>query len=187
MPTSNRDFPLARTIAPCVLSLWLLFAADGVHADASTEVREYASRGDLPAALRRIEQAVAAEPRDVSLRFLHGVVLMDSTRDDQALALFTQMTQDHPDLPDPYNNLGLLHARAGRLDQAMAAVQGALRAEPSHRVARANLGQLHLMLAIRTWEELSKSGPVDASLLKRLDTARALVGGSLGVAGAGGR
>ena len=178
MPTSTRDRSLATRFAVALLPLALAFTGGASRADASSEVRELSPRGDWSGALRRIDQAVAAEPRNVSLRFQRGVVLMDSGKDEQALALFTQLAQEHPDLPDPYNNLALLHARAGRLEQALAAVQEALRAEPAHRVARTNLGQLHLMLAVRTWDGLAQSGPVDASLLKRLEAARALLAGA---------
>jgi tetratricopeptide (TPR) repeat protein len=113
------------------------------------------------------------------------VVLMDLSNDQQALALFTQLAQEHPDLPDPYNNIGLLQARAGRLDEALAALQDALRSDPSHRTARANLGQVYLMLAVSTWDLLAQSGPVDPALLRRLEAARSLAAGGSKSTGAG--
>jgi Flp pilus assembly protein TadD len=153
----------------------LAWAATGAWADEVSDLRALITRGDLPAALARADQAVAAQPRDAQLQFLRGVVLMDLGRDAEALEAFTRLTQEHPDLPDPYNNIGLLQARAGQPEAALAALQEALRCDPSHRTARANLGQVHLMLAVKAWDLLARSGPLDLALRRKLEMARALL------------
>jgi Flp pilus assembly protein TadD len=158
-----------------VLLAALLGVATLARADEVGELRALIARGDLTAAMARADKAVAAQPRDAQLRFLRGVVLMDLGRDAQALDVFTLLTQEHPDLPDPYNNIGLLQARAGRPEAALAALQEALRCDPSHRTARANLGQVHLLLAVKAWEGLARSGPVDPALQRKLDAARTLL------------
>lgn len=162
----------ARLAAAPVL---LCLAATVAQADDDAEVRALLARGEAAAALQRVEIAVAARPRDVPLRFLQGVVLLDLQRDAAALAHFTAMTQDYPELPDPYNNIALLHARAGRLELARQALESALRNDPGHRTARINLGEVHLMLAAQAWELASASGPVDVALLRRLEGVRALL------------
>jgi Flp pilus assembly protein TadD len=147
-----------------------------VWADDTSEVRALVAAGNLAAALQRAEGAVAAHPRDASLRFLRGVVLMDMRRDDEALAVFTTLSQEYPELPDPYNNIALLHARAGRLESALQALETALRNDPDHRTARSNLGQIHLMLAVQAWEQAA-AGALDPPLQHRLEVARALLTG----------
>jgi tetratricopeptide (TPR) repeat protein len=171
LATYPRTLLLAWAMATCVLAM-------PAHADDVADIRAMATAGDLPGALRGAERALAARPRDARLRFLQGVLLMESGRDEASLAVFTQMAQDYPELPDSYNNIALLHARAGRLEAALAAVHDALRADPGHRTARANLGQLHLMLAVQAWEALAQGGPVDAATQRRLETARALLIGT---------
>ena len=166
--------PARRALAFLAVCVGLLSSA-GVHADEAAEVRALVSRGDLVNALARVERAAAASPRDVQLRFLQGVVLMDLRRDDEALAHFTRMTQDYPELPDPYNNIALLQARGGRLEQARQALDAALRNDPTHRTARANLGQVHLMLAVQAWELATAGGPVDSTLQRKLEAARTLL------------
>ncbi len=145
------------------------------RADEAAEVRALLARGDHAAALERAQKAAAANPRDAQARFLVGVVLMDSQRNDEALAQFTRLAQDYPELPDPQNNIALLHARAGRLDSARAALETALRNDPSHRLARANLGQLYLMLAVQTLEQAAALGPLDPAVQRRLEGARVLL------------
>jgi Tfp pilus assembly protein PilF len=89
--------------------------------------------------------------------------------------VFTQLTQEYPELPDPYNNVALLQARAGRPDLALQSLQNALRSDPGHRTARANLGRVHLMLAVQAWEQAAAAGPLEAPTQRLLDGARALL------------
>jgi Flp pilus assembly protein TadD len=161
--------------APSLCVVLALPLVTQVHADEAAEVRGLMARGDLASALQRAEKASAAKPRDAQARFLHGVVLMDMQRDGQALALFASMAQEYPELPDPHNNMALLHARAGRLEQARQSLETALRNDPTHRAARANLGQIHLMLAVQAWEQAASAGPIDPPLQRKLEGARALL------------
>lgn len=164
--------PPTSIFARLAFSLLLLCAAQARAGDAA-DIRALLTEGELSAALQRAEGAAAARPRDAQARFLHGVALMDLGRDAQALALFTQLSQEYPELPDPLNNIALLHARAGQLGLARQALDAALRNDPGHRTARINLGQVHLMLAVQAWEQAA--APADAALLRRLDAARALL------------
>ncbi|MBL8343059.1 MAG: tetratricopeptide repeat protein [Rubrivivax sp.] len=147
-----------------------------------TAIHDLLARGHAQAALERLQARqgplvlVNGAPGDeAELRFLHGVALMDLGRDAQALAWFERMAQDHPELPDPYNNIALLHVRAGRLEPARQALEAALRNDPSFRTARANLGLVHLMLAVQAFEQVAAGGPVDWQLTRRLEGARALL------------
>jgi Flp pilus assembly protein TadD len=167
-----RLFGLCPAVAMALVGL---MTAPAARADESTEIRALLGRGELAEALVRSEKAVAADPRDAQARFLQGVVLMDLHRDDEALALFMRLAQEYPELPDPYNNIALLHARAGRLEPARQALETALRNDPGHPTARANLGQVYLMLAVRAWELAVVAAPLDQPLQRKLNAARALV------------
>jgi Flp pilus assembly protein TadD len=156
--------------------------ASPAKADEAGDVRALIARGDLPAALQRTERAIASHPGDAAMRFLRGVVLMDLQRDDEALAVFTELGQEYPELPDPYNNIALLQVRAGRLEQARQSLETALRNDPGHRTARANLGQVHLMLALQAWEQAARAGPLDPPLQRKLEGARALLASDPGPA-----
>ena len=169
-----------RRVAAPTAAAWLLAAAcvlsaTSARADAALEINTLLARGDLNAALLRAESASAANPRDVQLRFLHALVLMDLQRNREAMTRFSALSQDFPELADPYNNLALLHVRAQELQQARAALEAALRNDPGHRAARANLGQVHLMLAVQAWEQLARTGSLDAQQQRQLDAARALL------------
>lgn len=163
-------FPALRSVLAA-----LLLAAGAASADDGDAIRDLLAHGQAQAALALAQKALAANPRHAQTRFLHGVVLMELGRDAEALEAFTALTQLYPELPDPLNNIALLHARAGRLEPALQALQAALRNDPGHRLARANLGQVHLMLAAQAWEQAAAAGPLDAPLQRKLQAVRQLL------------
>lgn len=168
---------------PRLLGAGLLCLGMVAHADVLTDVQNLVARGNLAGALKAAEDALQSDPRSAQARFLHAVVLMDLQRSADALEAFTRLSQEYPELPEPYNNIALLQVRAGQLELARQALETALRNDPGHRTARANLGEVHLMLAVKAWEQAAATGPLDARLVRRLDAARALVAsGSLPVA-----
>ena len=162
--------PLRRLLLTMALLL-----AGAANADEVAEIQRLIGAGDLTAALQRSERAAAADPRDARPRFLQGVVLIDLKRDTAAMTVFEKLTEDFPELPEPYNNIALLHARAGRIDEARIALETALRNDPGQQAARRNLGDIHLLLAIRAWEAAAAQAPGDPVLQRRLRAAREIV------------
>ena len=135
-----------------------------------------ANAQDDPA--RRLQQAasaVAASPMDAPPRFKHGVMLLDLERDAEALHVFERMSEDFPELPEPYNNIALLHARVGRFEAARQALETALRNDPGYRPARLNLGDVLMRLAVQAWETAAAAAPPDAVLQRKLRLARELI------------
>ncbi len=159
----------------CCCALALALGLGHATADTVTDVHSLMAKGDLSGALRVADAAAQAQPRDAQTRFLRAVVLMELQRYDEAMAAFTQLNQEYPELPEPLNNIALLQVRAGRLELARQALESALRNDPGHRVARGNLGEVHLMLALQAWEQAATQGPLDARLARKLDAVRALL------------
>jgi tetratricopeptide (TPR) repeat protein len=122
---------------------------------ALAQARRLREDGDAAGALRTIEMALERLPRDVALRFTRAVMQADLNQIDAALAGFTALTREYPELPEPYNNLATLHASRGDLDRALQALGEAVRAMPTYALAWENLGDVHLRLAERAWREAS--------------------------------
>ncbi len=100
-------------------------------------------------------------------------MLADLNRRAEAKAVFAALSEDFPELPDPYNNLAVLLAAEGHLNEALAALQAALRNDPTHRAARENLGDVHLALAIQAWNAAqSGDAKTDTHLRRKLQLAR---------------
>lgn len=157
---------LAVTLSACVLS---------AHADELADIQRLQAAGDASAALQQADQALLAKPSDAQLRFVRGVLLVELRRDDEALDVFQRMNEDFPELPDPLNNIAVLHAAKGRLEPARAALEAALRNDPQHRAARENLAEVYVRLAIRLWADLATSAPANAGLTRKLQLARELL------------
>jgi Flp pilus assembly protein TadD len=123
---------------------------------ALAQARRLRENGDAAGALRTIEMALERLPRDVSLRFTRAVMQADLGQVDAAIAGFTALTQEYPELPEPYNNLATLHASRGDLDRARTSLDEAVRAMPVYALAWENLGDVHLRLAERAWQQASR-------------------------------
>lgn len=152
-----------------------LLAAGAARADELADVQRLAGAGDLAGALQRADQALKTRPRDAQLRFVRGVLLADLKRGDEALAVFQQLHEDYPELPDPLNNLAVIQAGQGRIDEARAALESALRNDAQHRNARENLAEIYLRLAVRLWDGLVAPGAVDPAIERKLRLAREIL------------
>lgn len=148
---------------PTLLLLAGLIAAPAQANDLASAQRLWLA-GQKTQAVEQIEQALTRQPDDLQLRFALGVMRMELGERAKALDLFTRLTQDFPDLADPYNNLAVLHAAAGELDEAKSALEQALRLQPEHAQAQENLGDVLLRLALRAYQRAQKASlmPSDA-------------------------
>lgn len=175
VPLPRPPFPPRRFAAFVTVCAALVgsVAGAGARADTLSDVRQLVAAGQLERALERLRAAPA--PRTPSLRFSEGVVLLDLVRDAEAAAVFESLAADFPELPEPHVNLAIVHARAGRLEAARVALEAALRNDPSHTLARQNLGEVYLGLALRAFEAAAAANPEDERLRRRLAQARELV------------
>lgn len=139
-----------------LFALLAALACAPVRADDLASAQRLWLAGQKTQAVEQAEQALARAPDDLQLRFALGVMRMELGERDKALTIFTRLTQDFPDLADPYNNLAVLRAAAGELDEAKAALEQALRLQPEHAQAQENLGDVLLRLALRAYQRAQK-------------------------------
>lgn len=176
--------PLSRLLAAAVLAACLPLAA---QAQAQKE-DEYASvmrlmdAGRLPEAQARIDRHIAAHPRDPQMRFIQSTLLGRQGRHAEAEAVLVQLTQDYPELAEPYNNLAVLHAARGELAKAREALENALRIHPAYATAQENLGDVYLRLAAQAYARAAAEGGDRARLAPKAEA----IGRLLPPAGAAG-
>ena len=150
------------------LALLALLVGFPARADDLANAQRLWLAGQKAQAVEQVETALGRMPDDLRLRFALGVMRMELGERDKARAIFTRLTQDFPDLADPYNNLAVLHAAAGELDEAKAALEQALRLQPDHAQAQENLGDVLVRLALRAYQRAQKAAvaPSDALAAK---------------------
>ena len=157
-----------------VLSLMSPPAA--LAATPAQEVEALLQRGEAALALQRADEALAARPADAPLRFLRGVALARNGRASEAAEVYDRLTQDFPELPEPFNNLAVLRAAEGRFEQARSLLDAALRLDPAYRTASENLGDVLVRMAERAYDAALSTGRGDAPLQRKLRLTRELAG-----------
>src|SRR3989344_173131 len=107
-----------------------------------------------------------ATPRDPQLRFLRGVAQADSGKPADAITTFTKLTEEYPELPEPYNNLAVLYANQNQLDKARTALEMAIRTNPSYATAHENLGDIYAKLASQAYNKALQLDATNANSVK---------------------
>ena len=142
------------------LSLAACLVCSLAHADEYSDVNQLVRSGKLAEAMSKADQYLASKPRDPQMRFLKGVIQRDSGKTPEAIATFTRLTEDYPELPEPYNNLAVLYAGQSQFDKARTALEMAIRTNPSYATAHENLGDVYAKLASQAY---NKALQLDAS------------------------
>lgn len=158
-----------------MLAAGLCGPAYAALADDLKEVTRLHHAGQSAAALERADRYLAATPKDAQMRFLKSVVLGESGRSAEALALLQQLVQEYPELPEPHNNLAALHASAGEYTKARAELEETLRLNPSYAPAYENLGDVQLMLAGQSYARALRLEPASATLPRKLAFVRQMM------------
>lgn len=81
------------------------------------------------------------------------MILSEQGKTADAINVFQKLTEDYPELPEPYNNLAVLHASAGNYDKARVALERAIRTNPAYATAHENLGDVYAKLASQSYDK----------------------------------
>ena len=158
-----------RRTLPRLLRLLALTALVGTglaQANDYAEITQLLKAGKPTEALAKADQRLAATPRDPQLRFLRGVAQADAGKQNDAIVTFTKLTEEYPELPEPYNNLAVIYASQNQLDKSRAALEMAIRTNPSYATAHENLGDIYAKLASQAYSKALQLDAGNASSVK---------------------
>lgn len=136
-------------LAVAFMSMTILSA----RADDIADVQKLLAVGKNTEALQKADQYLNGKPRDPMMRFLRGISLSQAGRTAEAVTVFTKLTEDYPELPEPFNNLAVLYAQQGQYDKARNALEMAIRTNPSYATAYENLGDVYAKLASQAYSK----------------------------------
>jgi Flp pilus assembly protein TadD len=153
-----------------------LLAGAPVLADEIQEISQQYRQGELAAALDRANRFLADHPQDAQARFLKGLILADQGKDDDAIAVFSGLTEDYPELPEPYNNLAVIYASQNKYDAARYALDMAIRAHPGYATAHENLGDIYVKMASIAYEKAQALDSTNTTAQTKLTLIRNLLG-----------
>ncbi|WP_341902983.1 tetratricopeptide repeat protein [Polaromonas sp. YR568] len=168
-------------IAPrLLLAIWYpiaLVAALGTtaaRADDYADVNRLMRAGQSAEAMVKVDQYLASKPRDPQMRFLKGVIQTEAGRANEAITTFIKITEDYPELPEPYNNLAVLYAGQNQYDKARAALEMAIRTNPSYATAHENLGDVYARLASQAYSKALQLDGANTGIPPKLSLIRTL-------------
>ncbi|MBC7548614.1 MAG: tetratricopeptide repeat protein [Polaromonas sp.] len=149
-------------------------SASLAYADDYADVSKLLRAGQINEAMAKADQYLAGKPRDPQMRFIKGVIQTEAGKTNDAIATFTQVTQDYPELPEPYNNLAVLYAGQSQFDKARAALEMAIRTNPSYATAHENLGDVYARLASQAYGKALQLDGSNAGVQPKLALIRTL-------------
>ena len=148
----------------------LVSAATPTIQDANQAFRQ----GNNPAALEKVNGFLAGNPKDAQGRFLKGLVLTEMNRYADAIKVFSGLTEDFPELPEPYNNLAVLYAAQADYERAKNSLEMAIRTHPSYATAHENLGDIYAKMASQAYDKALQLDKSNTSAQTKLALIRDL-------------
>ena len=164
----------APTAAIRALFMAAALSASSAWADDYADVSKLMRAGQYAEAMTKSDQYLATKPKDPQMRFLRGVIQTETGKTNDAIATFTQITQDYPELPEPYNNMAVLYAGQSQFDKARAALEMAIRTNPSYATAHENLGDVYARLASQAYSKALQLDGGNAGVQPKLALIRTL-------------
>ncbi len=175
-------FRIATILAAMSCALFFTFGQPA-RADELQDINKLYKQGQNDKALERLESYLTSRPKDAQGpkiaqgRFLKGLILAEQGKNAEAIQIFIRLTEEYPELPEPYNNLAVLYASQGQYDKARHALEMAISTHPSYATAHENLGDIYAKMASQAYDKALQldKGNVTAqtklSLVKELFSA----------------
>ena len=137
-------------------------------AEFSPRVDQLLKAGHPAQALELADLGLEKNPRSAQLRFSRTVAL------ERLAKALRSLIAEYPEIPEPYNNLAVIEAGMGSLEEAVKLLDRALLLNPNFATAQKNRGDVSLALALESYEAAAPSLSSNTELQQRLKTLRRL-------------
>ena len=112
-------------------------------------------------AITQINTDLKKTPGNVQLRFVKARLQIEMRQFDQAKKTLIEITQQFPELAEPYNNLAAIAANQGQWIEARDYLELALKLKPTYAIASANLGEIYIRLGAQAYEDAAKNAQLN--------------------------
>jgi len=161
------------SVAAMLLCFSLVAAADDIQ-----DATKLFKQGQHVQAMEKVNAYLLGKPKDAQARFLKGLILTEQGQTAEAIKVFTALTDDYPELPEPYNNLAVLYAGQSQYEKAKIALEMAIRTHPSYATAHENLGDIYAKMASQAYDRALQLDKSNTSTQTKLAMIKDLFGGS---------
>lgn len=151
---------VSRIVSALAIAAFFAALTTPLHADEIQDIQALIKQGNQTLALEKVNAYLVSRPKDAQARFLKGVILTEQNKTAEAIKVFTALTEDYPELPEPYNNLAVLYAQQQQYEKARSALETAIQTHPSYATAHENLGDIYAKMASQAYDralQLDKS------------------------------
>jgi len=108
---SNLPMPMPASFPALIVGLLLGCSSFFATSDTLSDAQRLMRQGQTAHALEKVDAYLANKPSDAQGRFLKGLALTEMGKQQEAIAVFSKLTEDYPELPETYNNLAVLYAQ----------------------------------------------------------------------------
>lgn len=168
-------FSSIRTISVQLILSGLVLCCLPAQADVYDDVERLIRNGQLDRANQLSSAHLQKSPQDPQMRLLKSRILDSQGQSSAAQELLESLTLEFPELPEPHNNLAVLYARQGRVQDALDSLNKALLARPDYAVALENLGDLHLSQALQAYQRAGRAPAAPASAVRKSEAIAPLL------------
>lgn len=138
------------------------------------EINRLQKAGQSQQALDRVNVYLTTKPKDAVGRFIRGLAQAELGKTNDAIATFQSLTEDYPELPEPYNNLAVLYSSKGQFEKARVALELAIQTHPSYSTAHENLGDIYAKLASQAYDKALQLDKGNGGVATKLNLVRDL-------------
>ena len=155
---------LSETVGVPFLS-FLIIEPDPVTKNAvPSDIEKLVKARKYQDAIDAINDRLKKTPRNVQLRYVKARLQIELRDFDGAKKTLIEITQQFPELPEPYNNLAAIAANQGKWIEARDYLELALKLRPSYSLASANLGEVYVRLGAKAYEDAAANTQLNQRL-----------------------
>ncbi len=175
----NRRFGGSKSLrsslhAAIAAALLVASSAVGAQTPDLQEINKLLKAGQPQVALDRVNVYLTTKPKDAVARFIRGLAQAELGQINDAIMTFQALTEDYPELPEPYNNLAVLYSSKGQFEKARVALELAIQTHPSYSTAHENLGDIYAKLASQAYDKALQLDKANGMVATKLNLVRDL-------------
>ena len=171
--SAEKSLRVAVTAALLAFSVGAEAQTAGQNGDLQ-DINRMLKAGQSQQALDRVNVYLTSKPKDAVGRFIRGLAQAELGKTNDAISTFQSLTEDYPELPEPYNNLAVLYSSKGQFEKARVALELAIQTHPTYSTAHENLGDIYAKLASQAYDKALQLDKGNGTVATKLNLVRDL-------------
>ena len=117
------------------------------------EIKILLKNGKYSRAEKLVNESIIETPNNPEFLFYRGIIETNIGKNNEAIETFRNLTENFPELPEPFNNLAVLYAEKGQFKLAKDILERAIKTNPSYLTAHINLGDIYTKMASEAYNK----------------------------------